>query len=92
MIAEYIGDDGRWLFTLRDLDILVTTTAKTRIHSLKQFGQYSCKFRHVAIQLVSGGYLREDDRDRYFLQSLQASLRVQVVDRLQATHPEVLAP
>ena len=92
VIAEYISDDGQVWSTLRDLEILVTTTAQNGVHSLKEFGEYSRKFRNIAMQLVSGRYLREDERDYCFLQGLQASLRVQVVDRLQVTHPEVLAP
>ena len=92
VIAEYISDDGQVWSTLRDLEILVTTTAQNGVHSLKEFGEYSRKFRNIAMQLVSGRYLREDERDYCFLQGLQASLRVQVVDHLQVTHPEVLAP
>ncbi|RPD73174.1 hypothetical protein L226DRAFT_465986 [Lentinus tigrinus ALCF2SS1-7] len=92
VLAEYIGDGGKMLFTLRDLDMLVSMTAKNGVHSIKEFNEYSRKFRDIATFLVSGGYLREDDRDYCFLQGLQDSFRTQVLERLRITHPEVLAP
>ncbi|TFK78247.1 hypothetical protein K466DRAFT_442651, partial [Polyporus arcularius HHB13444] len=92
VLAEYIGDGGKMLFTLRDLDMLVNMTAKNGIHSFKEFNEYSRKFRDIATFLTSGGYLREDDRDFMFLQGLQESLRSQVLERLKITHPQVLAP
>ncbi|RPD67520.1 hypothetical protein L227DRAFT_491842 [Lentinus tigrinus ALCF2SS1-6] len=92
VLAEYIGDGGKMLFTLRDLDMLVSMTAKNGVHSIKEFNEYSRKFRDIATFLVSGGYLREDDRDYCFLQGLQDSFRAQVLERLRITHPQVLAP
>ncbi|RPD57163.1 hypothetical protein L227DRAFT_468833, partial [Lentinus tigrinus ALCF2SS1-6] len=92
VLAEYIGDGGKMLFTLRDLDMLVIMTAKNGVHSIKEFNEYSRKFRDIATFLVSGGYLREDDRDYCFLQGLQDSFRAHVLERLKITHPEVLAP
>ncbi|RPD67776.1 hypothetical protein L226DRAFT_432698, partial [Lentinus tigrinus ALCF2SS1-7] len=92
VLAEYIGDGGKTLFTLRDLDMLVKMTVKNGVHSIKEFNEYSRKFRDIATFLVSGGYLREDDRDYCFVQGLQDDLRAQVLERLKITHPQVLAP
>ncbi|RPD72042.1 hypothetical protein L226DRAFT_423243, partial [Lentinus tigrinus ALCF2SS1-7] len=92
VLADYIGDGGKMLFTLRDLDMLITVMATNGIHSVKEFNEYSRKFRDIATFLVSGGYLREDDRDYCFIQGLQDDLRAQVLERLRITHPEVLAP
>ncbi|RPD58905.1 hypothetical protein L226DRAFT_445784, partial [Lentinus tigrinus ALCF2SS1-7] len=92
VLADYIGDGGKLLFTLRDLDRLIAMTARNGVRSIKEFQEYSRKFRDIATFLVSGGYLREDDRDYCFVQGLQDDLRAQVLERLRITHPEVLAP
>lgn len=72
--------------------MLVTMTAKNGVHSIKEFNEYSRKLRYIAVFLVSGSYLREDDRDYSVLQGVQDDLRAQVLERLKITHPEVLAP
>ncbi|RPD59382.1 hypothetical protein L227DRAFT_586614 [Lentinus tigrinus ALCF2SS1-6] len=92
ILAEYIGEGGRMLYTLRDLDMLVRMTAAAGVHSIKEFNDYSRKFRDIASFLVTGNYLRDDERDRMFIQGISEPLRGQVTERLRITHPDVLYP
>ncbi len=92
ILAEYIGEGGRMLYTLRDLDMLVGMTSTAGMHSIKEFNDYSRKFRDIASFLVTGSYLRKDERDQLFLQGISEPLRSQVLDRLRITHPNVLYP
>ncbi|KAI1784592.1 hypothetical protein LXA43DRAFT_901298 [Ganoderma leucocontextum] len=92
VLAEYIGVGGKTLFSLSDLEMLVNMTARTGIYSIKAFNDYSRKFRDIATVLVSGHYLREDDRDEMFLRGLQQPFQDKVVERLRIVHANIMWP
>ncbi|KAI1785979.1 hypothetical protein LXA43DRAFT_898813 [Ganoderma leucocontextum] len=92
VLAEYIGVGGKTLFSLSDLEMLVNMTARTGIYSIKAFNDYSRKFRDIATVLISGHYLREDDRDEMFLRGLQQPFQDKVVERLRIVHANIMWP
>ncbi|KAJ8462358.1 hypothetical protein ONZ51_g10948 [Trametes cubensis] len=91
-IKEYLGEDGKRLYLIGDLRVLVEDVAKTPFRSASEFKTYSRRFRTIADYLVKHKTLREDERDRLFFKGLPNSLREAVLERLKFTCPEVQAP
>ncbi|KAI0633704.1 hypothetical protein C8Q77DRAFT_1056875, partial [Trametes polyzona] len=92
VIREYLGDDGKRLYSIGDLKVLVEEATHETFRSASEFKGYSRRFRIVADYLVKHGVLREDERDRLFLKGLSAGFREQVLERLKVKCPDVLAP
>ncbi|KAI0708235.1 hypothetical protein C8Q76DRAFT_575298, partial [Earliella scabrosa] len=47
ILAEYVGTDGRLLFTVEDLEDLVSSTAQAGFRTRKDLADYSRKFRDI---------------------------------------------
>ncbi|KAI8978831.1 hypothetical protein BD414DRAFT_421592 [Trametes punicea] len=92
VIKEYLGDDGKRLYSLGDLKILVSDAAKAGFRSSSEFKTYSRNFRIVADYLVKHSVLRNEERDRLFIKGLPEQLQRAVLDRLKVKCPDVLAP
>ncbi|KAI0355503.1 hypothetical protein OH77DRAFT_1589949 [Trametes cingulata] len=92
VVSEYLGDDGKGLYTLGDLRRLVSDAAKAGFRSSSEFRTYSRRFRIVADHLVKHAVLRDEDRDRLFVQGLPGRLQRAVLERLKVKCPDVLAP
>ncbi|KAI0328791.1 hypothetical protein GY45DRAFT_1254173, partial [Cubamyces sp. BRFM 1775] len=92
VIKEYLGDDGKRLYSLGDLKVLVAEAARAGFRSSSEFKAYSRNFRIVADYLVTHEVLRDDERDRLFLKGIPAAFASRVLDRLRIKHPDVLAP
>ncbi|KAI0634431.1 hypothetical protein C8Q77DRAFT_1056770 [Trametes polyzona] len=92
VIQEYLGEDGKRLYSLGDLKTLISTHAAKGFRSSSEFRVYSRSFRVVADYLVKHEVIRKDDHDRYFIKALPEPLRAVVLDRLKYKCPDVLAP
>ncbi|OSC96521.1 hypothetical protein PYCCODRAFT_1379047, partial [Trametes coccinea BRFM310] len=92
VIKEYLGDDGKRLYSLGDLKILVADAARAGFRSSSEFKAYSRNFRIVADYLVKHGVLRDDERDRLFLKGIPSALSERILGRLRIKCPDVLAP
>ncbi|KAI0630495.1 hypothetical protein C8Q77DRAFT_1063505 [Trametes polyzona] len=92
VIKEYLGEDGKRLYSLGDLKALISTHAAKGFRSSSEFKVYSRSFRVIADYLVKHEVIRKDDRDRYFIKALPEPLRAAVLDRLKYKCPDVLAP
>ncbi|OSD01859.1 hypothetical protein PYCCODRAFT_1368306 [Trametes coccinea BRFM310] len=92
VIREYLGDDGKRLYSLGDLKILVADAARVGFRSSSEFKAYSRNFRIVADYLVKHNVLRDDERDRLFLKGIPSSLAERILGRLRIKCPDVLAP
>ncbi|KAI9063711.1 hypothetical protein FKP32DRAFT_1548313, partial [Trametes sanguinea] len=92
VIKEYLGEDGKRLYSLGDIKTLVNTYAAKGFASSSEFKVYSRSFRVIADDLVKHHVLRDDDRDRYFIKGFPEPLRAAVLDRLRYKCPDVLAP
>ncbi|KAI0668993.1 hypothetical protein C8Q78DRAFT_993112 [Trametes maxima] len=92
VIKEYLGEDGKRLYSLGDLRALVSDAAKATFRTTSDFKLYSRQFRVVADYLVEHEVLRKDERDRLFLKGLSEVLAQPVLDRLRYKAPDVLAP
>ncbi|KAJ2997027.1 hypothetical protein NUW54_g7173 [Trametes sanguinea] len=75
VIKEYLGEDGKRLYSLGDIKTLVNTYAAKGFSSSSEFKVYSRSFRVIADDLVKHHVLRDDDRDRYFIKGLPEPLR-----------------
>ncbi|KAI0633139.1 hypothetical protein C8Q77DRAFT_1058885 [Trametes polyzona] len=92
VIREYLGDDGKRLYSIGDLKVLVEEASHETFRSASEFKGYSRRFRIVADYLVKHDVLRNDERDRLFLKGLPMGFREQVLERLKVKCPDVLAP
>ncbi|KAH9913803.1 uncharacterized protein BXZ73DRAFT_106823 [Epithele typhae] len=89
---EYVGDNSTGLYSLRDLDLHVSTTARGTLDSTADFNIYSRQFRAIATVLVAGRQLRTEDRDHLFINGLPPTMRTSVLDRLRITETAVRYP
>ncbi|KAH9906090.1 uncharacterized protein BXZ73DRAFT_61214 [Epithele typhae] len=89
---EYVGDNSTGLYSLRDLDLHVSTTARGTLDSTADFNIYSRQFRTIATVLVAGRQLRTEDRDHLFINGLPPAMRTSVLDRLHITETAVRYP
>ena len=90
--TEYIGEGGVGLFSRRDLDQHVESTARAGMRAISEFNAYSRRFRDIAGLLVTGKQLQTTDRDRLFLLGIPPTMRKNVLDRLCITQPSVRYP
>ncbi|KAI0369083.1 hypothetical protein BV20DRAFT_920526, partial [Pilatotrama ljubarskyi] len=92
VIKEYLGDDGKRLYLLGDLKILVSDAARAGFRSSSEFKTYSRNFRIVADYLVKHSVLRDEEHDHLFIKGLPEQLQRTVLKRLKVKCPDVLAP
>ncbi|KAI0363444.1 hypothetical protein BV20DRAFT_1031326 [Pilatotrama ljubarskyi] len=89
VIKEYLGDDGKRLYSLADLKILVSDAARAGFRSSSEFKTYSRNFLIVADYLVKHSVLRDEEHDRLFIKGLPEQLNE---GRAAVKCPDVLAP
>ncbi|KAL1944873.1 hypothetical protein VTO73DRAFT_2493 [Trametes versicolor] len=92
VVKEYLGEDGKRLYSLGDLKALIKLHTSKGFQSSSELKVYSRSFRVIADYLVKHEVLRNDDRDRYFIKGLPDALQVPVLERLRYKCPDVLAP
>ncbi|KAF7293379.1 hypothetical protein MIND_01114800 [Mycena indigotica] len=91
-LSHYAGNDEEHLYTLKDWDAHLGSTARVGIHSENELAAFFRTFVRIAKFLISKKRLSETEQSHAFLRALQpASLQAAVKQRLQIIRPNVHA-
>ncbi|KAF7303483.1 hypothetical protein MIND_00577300 [Mycena indigotica] len=91
-LSHYAGNDEEHLYTLKDWDAHLGSTARVGIHSENELAAFFRTFVCIAKFLISKKRLSETEQSHAFLRALQpASLQAAVKQRLQIIRPNVHA-
>ncbi|KAI0739852.1 hypothetical protein C8Q80DRAFT_1111704 [Daedaleopsis nitida] len=90
--AEYLGNNGKQLYSVSDLNAIVRASAGSHLTSASALSAYSRKFRNIGNYLVKHDRILEEERDRLFLSGLPTGLREKVLRRLELKCPDVAYP
>lgn len=89
LIADlYPGADGSKMFTLRDLENLVTEQALIKIKTKEDFSEYHRRFKTITVHLIGASKLTSLEEQREYPKGLDQKFRDRVYQRLQIVKPD----
>lgn len=88
ILVHYPDATGDYIYSLRDMDVLIGESQRVGISSLSQLSEFHMQFQAITSWLISKHQLGDLEQQRGYVRAFQPALLASVTSRLQLKFPD----
>lgn len=88
ILVHYPDATGDYIYSLRDMDVLIGESQRVGINSLNQLSEFHMQFSTITSWLISKQQLGDLEQKRGYMRAFQPALLASITSRLQLKFPD----